>query len=266
MVKRSRRPWVGCSWEPSPALMTEHFTLRARRWGAPEDLWRMMMASTPMASMLRAVSRRVSPLETEEVETEKSRTSAESRWAASEKEVLVRVESSKKRLTQIFPRRAGTFLMERVETSLSVRAVSRMERISSAERDSRSRRLERFQVRVSSFEFQSFKRGDSSAILLRGQIDGVFGIGRGQVNDDFLVGTRGIDFEAGIIGGDGKFALAAVDQDGEADEFGAAEVDEGVEGSSDGAAGFEDIIAEDDGTIIESEVHVRALGDGDGAT
>src|SRR3989337_3550202 len=37
MENRSRSPCVGCSFDPSPALMTEHETARDRKWDAPDD-------------------------------------------------------------------------------------------------------------------------------------------------------------------------------------------------------------------------------------
>ena len=77
------------------------------------------------------MSIRVSPLVTEEVEAEMFTASAESRLAAISNDVRVRVEDSKKKLITVFPRSAGTFLIERVDTSLKDSAVSRMALISS---------------------------------------------------------------------------------------------------------------------------------------
>ena len=55
--------------------------------------------------------------------------SAESRFSANSNEMRVRVEASKKRLTIVLPRSAGTFLIGRSLTSLNGSAVSRMRRI-----------------------------------------------------------------------------------------------------------------------------------------
>ena len=63
IVIRSSRPWVGCSWAPSPALMIEHLTCCASRWGVPGVGWRTTMTSAPIASMFLAVSMNDSPLE-----------------------------------------------------------------------------------------------------------------------------------------------------------------------------------------------------------
>ena len=91
----------------------------------------MTIASGAIASRLRAVSTSVSPLVTEEVEAEIFTASAESRFAAISNDVRVRVEDSKKKLITVLPRRAGTFLIERADTSLKDSAVSRMNLISS---------------------------------------------------------------------------------------------------------------------------------------
>ena len=57
-----------------------------------------------MAFSVAAVSSRVSPLFTDEVETDMLMTSAPSRLPASSKLVRVRVESSKNRLISVCPR------------------------------------------------------------------------------------------------------------------------------------------------------------------
>ena len=84
----------------------------------------MTMQSGAIASRLRAVSSRVSPFETLEVDTLILTASADKRLAAISNEVRVRVEGSKKRLITVRPRRAGTFLISRLETSRKVSAVS----------------------------------------------------------------------------------------------------------------------------------------------
>ena len=65
-----------------------------RRFGAPDELWRITIASTPMASIVCAVSFKLSPFSTAEPETLKFTTSAESRFAASSKLDDVRVDDS----------------------------------------------------------------------------------------------------------------------------------------------------------------------------
>jgi hypothetical protein len=79
---------------PSPAFTTLPRTQFASRCGAPDAECRTTIASLPIASRVSAVSFRLSPLETLLPFAEKLMTSAESRLAASSKEIRVRVESS----------------------------------------------------------------------------------------------------------------------------------------------------------------------------
>ena len=79
---------------PSPALITEASIQPSMSSGAPDMGWRTTTASTPMACRVSTVSLRLSPLETLEVPTAKLSTSAESRLAASSKDMRVRVEAS----------------------------------------------------------------------------------------------------------------------------------------------------------------------------
>ena len=130
-VSMSSNPWVGCSCLPSPALMTFDRIRWPRNWAAPEAPWRITTMSMRIASRLRAVSTRVSPLLTELPALATLTVSALSRFSANSNEIRVRVEASKKRLTMVLPRSAGTFLMARSLTSLKGSAVSRMSRICS---------------------------------------------------------------------------------------------------------------------------------------
>ena len=134
IVKASSSACVGCSWVPSPALTTEPRIQRARLAGAPDQECRMTTASEPIASSVSAVSLRVSPLETLDPLAEKLMTSADNRLAASSKDVRVRVESSKNRLTTVRPRRVGSFLTVRSEICASSSAVSSTSVASSRDR------------------------------------------------------------------------------------------------------------------------------------
>src|SRR5471030_1782759 len=73
--------------------------------------------SAAMASRLRRVSSRVSPLLADDVDTFRVITSADRRWAASSKVVRVRVEFSKNTLHTVLPRSNGTFFTARAPTS-----------------------------------------------------------------------------------------------------------------------------------------------------
>ena len=93
-----------------------------------------MIASGAIAWRFRAVSTRVSPFVTDDVDAEIFIESADKRLAAISNDVRVRVDGSKKRLMIVLPRRVGTFLISRVETSLKESTVSRTVVISSADR------------------------------------------------------------------------------------------------------------------------------------
>ena len=74
-----------------------------QRYAAPRRPWRITTISTFIASMLRAVSLRVSPLDTLLPAEAKLITSAESRLSASSNESRVRVEFSKNTLAIVIP-------------------------------------------------------------------------------------------------------------------------------------------------------------------
>src|SRR6266478_5413726 len=104
-LSASSRPCVGCSWAPSPALITLARTARATSLGAPAAGWRTTSASAPMASRLRTVSSSDSPLATLEASFWKVRTSAPSAFAATSNELRVRVLCSKKSVITLRPRK-----------------------------------------------------------------------------------------------------------------------------------------------------------------
>ena len=116
IVNASSSAWVGCSWVPSPALITlERDPAGVRSWcGAPEAPCRTTTASAPIASSVSAVSLRLSPLLTRRaLGREVDDVGARAAWRRPRSEIRVRVESSKKRLTTVRPRRAGSFLIGR---------------------------------------------------------------------------------------------------------------------------------------------------------
>ena len=128
IVNASSSAWVGCSWVPSPAL-TIAASIQpefASTSGAPDELCRMTTASAPIAASVCAVSLRLSPFETLDPLALKLMTSALRRFAAASNEMRVRVESSKKRLTTVLPRRVGSFFTSRLATSAMSSATSRI--------------------------------------------------------------------------------------------------------------------------------------------
>ena len=91
---RSSSPWVGCSCQPSPALMTFEGIRSARNLGAPEAGCRTTTMSIRIASRLRAVSTRLSPFSIEDPDAAMFTVSADRRFSANSKEMRVRVDDS----------------------------------------------------------------------------------------------------------------------------------------------------------------------------
>ncbi len=85
---------------------------RARKCGAPEAAWRMMMASGRMAASVFSVSTSDSPLRNAGACAVIETASAPRRLAAISKLVRVRVEASKNRFTIILPRSVSSFLSD----------------------------------------------------------------------------------------------------------------------------------------------------------
>src|ERR1700746_4223830 len=109
------------------------------------------------ACKFKAVSFSDSPFCKLEVLAEILTTSALSRKAASSKEVRVRVLGSTKKLTRVFPRNAGTFLISRVPICLNASVVSRTKLISSAVSSRSPRRSLRVQRLVIAFHVDSVR-------------------------------------------------------------------------------------------------------------
>ncbi len=74
-------------------------------------------------------------------------------------------------------------------------------------------------------------------------------------------------FAADESGFDGELAVAAVDEHGELDAARASVIEEGVEGGTNGAAGVEDVVDQDDVLVLDVELHgagadLGAMADG----
>ena len=110
IVSASSSAWVGCSWLPSPPLMTAQSTFSDSSCTAPNSGWRTTSTSGCIAFRVIAVSIKVSPLRIEETATAMLMTSAPSRLPATSNEVRVRVEFSKKQLISVRPRKVAVFL------------------------------------------------------------------------------------------------------------------------------------------------------------
>ena len=142
---------------------------------------------------------------TDELDTLKVMVSADNRLAAVSKLSRVRVESSKKRLTTVLPRRAGTFGMARALTSTKL--VRQAEHLLDA--------------------FAPTQIGHGQEVFH--PLDHV-------AEDDALAADVNLLVEAGgqvlahVVGADRKLAMTPVDHHGELHRPGPAVVIEGVEG------------------------------------
>src|SRR5262245_57639214 len=230
MVSASSSAWVGCSCAPSPALITAALTTFAIWCGAPDDEWRMTIASGAIACKFSAVSINVSPLTTLEVEAEMLMASADRRFAAISKLVRVRVEASKKRLMMVFPRNVGTFLIWRWFTSRKVSAVSRMRLISSGVRSAIPRRSLRFNG-MHSFLF------NEQHLLRPVEL-------REHHFDNLFLGGRYVF--ADVIGLDRQFAPAAVNEHGQLHAARAPEINQLIHRGADRAARVEHVVNQND--------------------
>ena len=146
MVSRSSSPCVGCSWGPSPALTTPAWICLASRWGVPGEAWRTTTRWMPKASILRAVSTKVSPLLTLLPPVAKSMVSAPRRLAARPKLTRVRVLFSKNRFTTLFPARSVRLAPGSRQVDKKLSEWSRSQVISWAVSGSRPRRWRCFQA------------------------------------------------------------------------------------------------------------------------
>ena len=95
IVSASRSACVGCSWRPSPALMTAASTCWLRSCAAPEQLCLTTRICGCMALSVVAVSSSVSPFFTEDPATLIFSTEPPRCFAASSNDTRVRVEFSK---------------------------------------------------------------------------------------------------------------------------------------------------------------------------
>src|SRR3989339_57146 len=245
MVSMSSRACVGCSFEPSPALMMTALVHSVRYFGTPADWCRTTTMSIFIASMFLMVSLSVSPFLTLDPAEEKLTVSPESLFSASSKLMRVRVLFSKKRLTRV-----GPFLMSRDSTSWKPLAVSRMRVMSSfgtLRRPSRCLIVSDMGPPCGWVLFFQFNHPDAVVrVFFR------------HLHLDFLIFRRGHGF-ADVVRVYGKFAQAAVDEHRELDSLGPAKVGECVEGRARGAAGIEHVIDQNDVFPLYGEADVGRL-------
>ena len=265
MVNMSSMPWVGWAWRPSPALITLTWGLawRAMKWAAPLSAWRTTNMSTCMASRLRRVSSRVSPLAVAEVEMLRLSTSAERRLAASSKVVRVRVLFSKKRLATTLPRHRGTFLTACWATPRKPSLRSRISVSSSAAQALDGQEVLEVALGVELGQLLAHAAEPwSEAPRPWAAPERFFGdpgrspMTRAQVRvsprgDQFnLLSRRQVGVEPRQVGGDGQLAPVALHQ-GHQDHRGRpAVVEEDVECGADGPPGLEHVVHQDQVTPL----------------
>src|SRR5437867_3850757 len=260
MVRRSSSAWVGCSCLPSPALTTFERIRSPRNWAAPDEGCRITTMSIRIASRFFAVSTRVSPFCTALPDAATLTVSAERRFSANSKEMRVRVEASKNRLTIVLPRNAGTFLMGRSDTSLNGSAVSRIRRIWSGERCSSPTRSlpstavmrpllgPRLKPRLGAYGWSRLSRRRRAASELadsratpRHQLHQILPIDLLYQHVHALPAVH-LHLLADNVRLDRQLATAAVDEHAQRNPFGAPKVRELVERGPNGAAGVQHVV------------------------
>src|SRR5229473_7118266 len=242
----SSKPWVGCAWRPSPALITCtcEATWLAIKWAAPLEECRTTNISAYIAERLSTVSSRVSPLVEDDTAIFRLMTSADKRFAAISKVVRVRVEASKNRLNTDLPRSSGTFFTSRSVTPMKEAAVSRM------------------CTRTS--------RGSPSIVSrcwsLPSPLSCGFRIGESQEEFTALVARQAQEFACGhrkrgadVLRRDRQLPLAAVHQRRKLDFSGAPVVEQLVHGGAHGAPGVEHVVDHHDMPSVDVERDLRGL-------
>ncbi len=92
------------------------------------------------------------------------------------------------------------------------------------------------------------------------QDNALFGVDFFQAHfDDF--GIAGLDRAADVLGFNGHFAMAAVNEHAKGDALGAAEIEETVHGGAHCASGIEDVVDEDEFEAIDAKRNVGGLKD-----
>src|SRR6267143_378851 len=249
MVKRSSRPWVGWAWRPSPAFTTCScgLTLRAIRYGAPEELWRTTKMSACIADRFATVSRSDSPLVCEESAMLRLITSAERRLAAISNVVRVRVEGSKNRLNTLLPRSNGTFFTSRSVTPTKDSAVSRICTSTSRGRPSMDSRC------CSSPLALSWGLRCTLGLECKGQpVAGV------ALQPQAHAG-RHLDARAAVLGADRQLPAAAVGEDHQRNARRAAVVEQLVHRRAHRAAGVKHVIDQQQVPAVDVERNLGAL-------
>ena len=201
-------------------------------------------------------------------------TSAESRLAASSKEIRVRVESSKNRLTTVRPRRVGSLRTSRPAMACSSRsavdstcsAVARFRSpadsrcrgrwIGAAARRcgrcrGRDRRLAGRRCRSHGCRHDAPWRGVAGGGYRAGQFDAVHAVDLDQVHGDVVTEGRR-DVLADVVGADRQLPVTPIDQDGQLDDGRSAVIAQRVERGADRPPGVQDVVDQDHDGVIDA--------------
>src|SRR5215831_11699647 len=244
-------------------------TSRESCCGTPGELCLITIASGAITCRLLAVSARVSPLVTDDVDAEIFIVSADNRLAAISKDVLVRVDGSKKRLITVLPRSVGTFLMSRSDISLNESTVSRMVVISSTDSSrmpSRSfllnatltyltrycprQQMNRTRTRAGLRDLVCVDSPHSSSfpLLLFHQYNLLFLVILRE-HDFYYLRIRRLYILSDVIRLYRQLAMASIDQDRQLDPARAAEVDQLIQSCSNRPACIKHIIYQDNSPV-----------------
>src|SRR5262249_32140623 len=153
--------------------------------------------------------------------------------AAISNDIRVRVLGSRKRLTTVLPRSAGTFFTLRSRMARNAPAVASPWVISFRLRSSVVRRCLRFQGKRTSggsrgLRARGLRRGDDDLV--------VAAMRRVEVHDDLFTFARG-DGETDVVGGKRQAPARTLDEGGEFDALRPAVIEQFVQRRLDGAAG-----------------------------
>ena len=238
---------VGCSCVPSPALTTQRphpaavgQPVRRARRAVPDHDRVGAHRLQRQRGVLEALALRHARALGREVDD----VGAESRLAAASNEIRVRVESSKKRLTTVRPRRVGQLLD---------RPVGERAQLGGGVEDRRARRRgSGRRRRADGASCGTPSRCRSAAMITHG-VRAVSGRrSRLEASTCDALGQRGREVLADEVGADRQLAVPAVDEHGELDRPGPADVVERVERGPDGAAAEEHVVDEHDDGVVDA--------------
>jgi hypothetical protein len=210
------------------------------------------------AWMFWAVSRRVSPLVVLELAASREMTSALRRLAAMSNAMRVRVLGSRKRLTIVLPRRAGTLLDAAGEDAFLKAVGGGVDLVDLGEAEF----LEGEQVAAGPGHRKGGVHADDGFLWRDGSDVAARGA---RIEGRRPFPRRHLEGEPGVVGGTGRRRPPRSIEHGEFDPCGPAVIEEFVEGRLDGAAGEQHVVDQETTAPFTSPGMMRRrklLGDG----